>query len=69
MIMAEEMNERRLIERRLEMRRDREILDAARAYDDHQAWCPQCRDVIGPMCADGANLMENLYYVLRTRAV
>ena len=67
MIMIEDMNERRLIERRLEMRRDKEIIVAAKAYDDHQSWCPECQDVIGPMCPEGARLMEDLYYVLRNR--
>ena len=69
MIMVEDMNERRLILRRLEQRRDREILDAARVFDEHQAWCPQCQDEAMPMCTDGARLMEDLYLVLRTRAV
>jgi hypothetical protein len=61
--------ERRLLDRRLDMRKSKELLDAAQSFEEHLQWCPECQDMVKPMCIDGARLMEDVYLILRNRAV
>jgi len=45
---------------------DTELLMTARKYEEHEAWCPECRESAWKMCSEGMDLMQAVYMCLRS---
>jgi len=45
---------------------ERELLDCAKKYEEHEAWCPECRESAWKMCSDGMDLLQAVYMCLRS---
>ena len=46
--------------------RDKELLECAHRYEEHEEWCPECREAAYKLCPEGMDLMHAVYLCLRS---